>query len=186
MLRIHVMGASGAGTTTLGQALAERLGILHLDTDHFYWMPTDPPFTTPRQVNERLAMLRAQARPDGDWALSGSALKWGREFEPYYDLIVFITVDPGLRMERIRRREDMRYGGRIKPGGDMAERSRAFLEWAESYDTAGPERRSLAAHEAWLAEQAAPILRLESSRPVAALVDDVLDHPVLMERRQGL
>jgi adenylate kinase family enzyme len=28
--RIHVVGASGAGTTTLGRALADRLGCRHL------------------------------------------------------------------------------------------------------------------------------------------------------------
>ena len=55
MLNIHVMGASGSGTTTLGQALAAKLGIRHLDTDHFFWMPTDPPFTMQREVGARVA-----------------------------------------------------------------------------------------------------------------------------------
>jgi adenylate kinase family enzyme len=31
--RIHILGASGSSTTTLGQALAERLGSVHFDTD---------------------------------------------------------------------------------------------------------------------------------------------------------
>jgi adenylate kinase family enzyme len=29
--RLHVLGAAGSGTTTLGLALAERLGSQHLD-----------------------------------------------------------------------------------------------------------------------------------------------------------
>ena len=32
-MHIHITGASGSGTTTLGLALAELLGIRHLDTD---------------------------------------------------------------------------------------------------------------------------------------------------------
>lgn len=182
MVRIHIMGASGSGTTSLGRALAKKLGIRHLDTDDIYWMPTDPPFATPRALDERVAMLVERAPADAGWVLSGSALKWAMVVEPFYDLIVFLRLDPAIRMSRIARREMERYGDRIAPGGDMADRSRAFLEWAESYDTAGPERRSLSAHEAWLSSQDAPVLRLDSVRPVDDLLDQVLCHPVLVDR----
>ena len=115
-MHIHITGASGSGTTTLGLALAELLGIRHLDTDHFFWIPTDPPFTTQREVGARIAMLRQEALPHAGWVLSGSAMKWGSEFEPLYDLVVFLRIDPVARMERIRRREEERYGHRIRPG----------------------------------------------------------------------
>ena len=98
MVRIHVMGASGSGTTSLGHALAARLNLPHLETDRFYWMPTDPPFTTPRAMGERVALLAGQAVPDQGWVLSGSALKWGSFVEPFYELIVFLTLDPQVRM----------------------------------------------------------------------------------------
>lgn len=179
MVRIHVMGASGSGTTSLGMALAQTLRIPHLDSDDFYWMPTDPPYTTPREIGARIALLEEQAMPDSGWVLTGSALKWGMSIEPLYQLIVFLRLDPTLRMERIRTREAERYGARIAAGGDMAEKSRAFLEWAESYDAAGPEQRSLAAHEAWLETQTAPVLRLNSIKSVTELVEAVLRHPVV-------
>lgn len=57
-------GRISAGTTTLGVALARRLGLHHLDTDDLYWMPTDPPYTTPRAVQERLALFRSRRRQD--------------------------------------------------------------------------------------------------------------------------
>ncbi|WP_184327741.1 AAA family ATPase [Rhizobium sp. BK529] len=183
MMHIHITGASGSGTSTLGLAVAETLGIRHFDTDHFFWMPTDPPFTTKREAGARVAMLRQEAQPDADWVLSGSALSWGTEFEPLYDLVVFLTIDPIARMERIRRREEERYGERIGPGGDMEVKSREFMEWAESYDTAGPERRSLIAHKEWLKVVAKPILRLDSSRPVGELVAEVLRHPAVIAGR---
>ncbi len=181
MVRIHILGASGSGATTLGEALAGTLGTVHLDTDDFFWMPTDPPYTTPRDVEARVSMLQDQATPDTGWVLSGSALKWAKPLEPLYQLIVFLRIDPVIRMERIRRREAGRYGDRILPGGDMAEKSREFLEWTEGYDTAGPDRRSLAAHEAWLASQTAPILRLDSARPVGELVEEVVRHPTVTD-----
>jgi adenylate kinase family enzyme len=183
--RIHVMGASGAGTTTLGAALAKQLGLFHLDTDDLYWMATDPPYTTPRPMEERLALFRSRAPVRQGWVLSGSALKWGAPIEPLYDLIIFLRIDPAMRMTRIRRRETARYGARILPGGDMAERSEAFLIWAESYDAAGPDCRSLCAHQAWLATQSAPVIALDSSRPLSALVEAVCRHPVLARELQA-
>ncbi|WP_306834547.1 ATP-binding protein [Neorhizobium huautlense] len=179
MVRIHVMGASGSGTTSLGIALAEKLGIPHLDSDDFYWMPTDPPYTTPREIGPRIAMLEEQAQPERGWVLTGSALKWGMSIEPLYQLIVFLRLDPAVRMARIRKREAERYGARISAGGDMAQKSQAFLEWAESYDVAGPGQRSLAAHEAWLETQTAPVLRLNSMNSVTELAEAVLRHPVV-------
>ena len=58
--RIHIVGASGSGTTTLAIALAREIGGAHLDTDDFYWLPTDPPFTTKRPVEQRLKLLEAE------------------------------------------------------------------------------------------------------------------------------
>lgn len=132
MAHIHVLGASGSGTTTLGRATAEKLGVPHFDSDDFFWLPTDPPFTTPRDPEERIALLLPKLPPDQGWVFSGSALKWGRPIEPLYDLIVFLRIDPALRMERIKRREAARYGDRIRPGGDMAVKSQEFMEWAAS------------------------------------------------------
>lgn len=179
MVHIHVMGASGTGTTSLGLALAERLDIAHLDTDDFFWLPTDPPFTTPREAGERIRLLLDETARHNGWVLSGSALKWGTPVEPLYDLIVFLRIEPELRMARIRARETARYGYRIGPGGDMEVKSGEFLEWAASYDTAGPERRSLAAHEQWLETQTAPVLRLDSSRELDDLAAEVLLHPAI-------
>lgn len=169
MPRIHILGASGSGTTTLGAALAARLSLPHHDSDDIFWMPTDPPFTTRRAIAAKHALLRARLPESGDWVFSGSSLKWAAPLHPFYTLIVFLRLEPGLRMARLRRRETLRYGGRIAPGGDMAEASGGFLDWARSYDAAGLERRSLAAHEAWLAEQKAPVLRLDSAAPAEAL-----------------
>ena len=105
-MHIHVMGASGSGTTSLGRALAERLDIAHLETDDFFWLSTDPPFTTPRDADRRIGLLLDEVARHEGWILSGSALKWGRPLEPLYDLIVFLRIDPELRMARIRARGD--------------------------------------------------------------------------------
>ncbi|MGX5736421.1 ATP-binding protein [Bosea thiooxidans] len=173
MVRIHILGASGSGTSTLGTAVAGARGVAHLDTDNFYWLPTEPPFTTPRPREERVSLFMDRIASESGWVLSGSALSWGEPLEPLYDLIVYVRLDPAIRMARLREREQKRYGQRIAPGGDLEKAHIEFLAWAARYDTAGPEQRSRAAHEAWLARQKAPVLRLDTSRPVTALVAEV-------------
>ena len=174
MARLHILGASGAGTTTLGAALANRLVHPHVDADSLFWLPTDPPFTTKRPKDERQAMLLRLLPAAGRWVFTGSAPEWAKPVEPFYDLVVFLRLGPALRMERLRRREAARYGKRIEAGGDMAVASSDFLKWAEAYDTAGPEQRSLTGHEAWLATLKVPVLRLDSAAPLDDLVFAVL------------
>jgi len=150
MPRIHILGASGSGTSTLGTALARRLQVPHTDADSLHWVPTDPPYTTPRPPDDRQALLLRTLPVAGHWVFSGAA------------------------MTRLRRREAARFGARILPGGDMATINAAFIAWAEAYDTAGSLRRGLITHEAWLADQLAPVLRLDSLAPVEQLVAAVL------------
>lgn len=170
---IHITGASGSGVSTLGAALAERLGAPQFDVDDFFWMPTDPPFTDKRPIVERLALL--EERLVGDrWVLSGSLVGWGDQLTRRFDLVVFLYTPADIRMARLRAREIARYGAAIEPGGIMHENSRAFLEWAARYDEPHFAGRSLAVHERWLAAQSAPVLRLDGTSPTAEQVEAVI------------
>ena len=52
---IHIFGASGSGTTTLGAKICDELGYKLLDVDDYFWLPTNPPFTQKRATEERNA-----------------------------------------------------------------------------------------------------------------------------------
>ena len=174
MSRIRILGAAGSGTSTLGSALARRLRVRHVDSDSLYWLPTDPPYTTVRPAEQRLALLSRTLPIGGHWVFSGAATEWAAALEPHTDLVVFLRLDRAVRMARLRRREAARFGARILPGGDMAATSAGFIAWAEAYDTAGPMGRGLLTHEAWIADQPAAVLRLDTRAPVEDLVAAVL------------
>jgi adenylate kinase family enzyme len=70
--RIHILGASGSGTSTLGRALAGRLQYPHFDTDDYFWLPTDPPFTHRRERTERAQLLMGDLTAHEAWVVSGS------------------------------------------------------------------------------------------------------------------
>lgn len=181
-VRLHVFGASGAGTTSLAAALAERCGWLHLDTDNFYWLPSEPPYRFKREPQQRVEQIRASAAQANDWILSGSLCSWGEALLPLFTHAVFLQLDDAERMQRLTTRERQRYGERVLPGGDMHAQSQAFLEWAAGYQNGDLQTRSLCMHEAWIAQQLrCPLLRLdstcESPEQLAGQVIDWLGSP---------
>lgn len=155
-MRIHIMGASGTGATTLGHALASELSVQHLDADAYYWLPTSPPFKEKRSTAERLALLSQDLFSPPGAVLSGSITGWGWTLEGDFDLVVFLYLPANIRVARLREREIARYGA-ADP---------AFLDWAAQYDAGPSEGRSLAKHEAWLASMTCPVLRLDQDQSV--------------------
>jgi adenylate kinase family enzyme len=172
---VHITGGSGAGTTTLGGALADRLRCVHLDTDDFYWLPTDPPYRDKRASPQRIALLEAAVMESGDagCVLSGSLDGWGDPLIRWFRLVVFLRVPTDVRIARLRAREARRYGAAIEPGGPRHDVSQAFLTWASRYESGMLPGRSLRRHEAWLADLPCPVVRLDGSWPTDALVDAV-------------
>ena len=176
-LHIHILGGSGSGTTTLARALAARGGHRHLDTDDYFWVPTQPPYRQARPREERLARLREAMEESPAWVLSGSLCDWGDTLIPQFDLVVFLFLTPETRMARLRAREAQRYGAEaVAPGGWRHQASATFFNWASQYDTGGPDVRSRALHEDWLRHMPCPVLRLDSGPPVTDLVAAVEDH----------
>lgn len=172
-LRIYITGASCAGVTTLGQNVATLLGVRQVDVDDYFWMPTDPPFTTKRTPSERVSLMK-QKLGDDDWVLTGSCMVWGEALITDVDLIVFVVTPTLTRLERLAAREKERFGDRIAPGGDMHEIHVAFREWASQYDDPNFSGRNRAWHEAWLSEQTAPVLRIDGMNSAEKMVADVI------------
>ena len=69
---IHIFGASGSGTTTLARVINETFGHTHLDTDDYFWTPTDPPYTTKRTPYERQELLKVDIAKNEKCVISGS------------------------------------------------------------------------------------------------------------------
>ena len=176
-MRLHLTGASGTGTTTLGLVLGRRLRIPAVDTDDFYWLPTDPPFTDSRSIEERLSLLR-EALGAGGWILSGSLVGWGDPLIALFDAVVFLVVPRQERLRRLSQREQNRYGPRIAPGGSMFEQHLAFMAWAGAYEDGSLEIRSRALHEQWLSTLPCPVIRIEGMDPTerhVALVGNAVE-----------
>jgi hypothetical protein len=163
-MKVLITGASGSGTTTLGQALAEALSLRHFDTDDYYWLPTHPPYQQKRSLPERLLLLRTDIQAADRAVVSGSVMGWGADIENSFDLIVFLYLPASIRIERLHQREVARYGA-VNP---------EFLAWAAQYDAGTAEGRSLAKHEAWFGQRSCPILHLDQDISVSDRVTQIL------------
>ena len=135
---IHIYGASGSGTSTLGRKICEELGYFFMDTDDYFWMPTDPMFTTKRPVEERLEMMKKDIAEHDNVVISGSLVDWGDELIPQFTLAIRLFTDTEVRLQRLHEREGRKFGARIEEGGDMYEEHLAFLSGRASTTQAVP------------------------------------------------
>lgn len=146
---IHIFGAAGSGTTTLGKKICEEMRYHLMDTDDYFWMLTEPPFTLKRPREERIELMTKEIDTHENVVISGSLTDWGDVLIPYITLAIRIELDSAVRITRLMQREKERYGTRIEPGGDMYQQHLEFFEWAKSYDNGGMNMRSKTKHDEW-------------------------------------
>ena len=171
---IHIFGASGSGTTTLGKRICEELGYALMDTDDYFWIPTNPRFTQKRPVDERIALMKRDIDQSENVVISGSHADWGDVLIPFFTLAIRIELDPALRIERLKQREKARFGSRIEPGGDMYQQHLNFVEWAKTYDNGGMNIRSKMKHDEWQKLLSCQILCLDGADTIDANLEKVL------------
>lgn len=172
--RIHITGASGSGTTTLGKALAKKMGVPLFDTDDYFWSPSKPPFQKKREKKKRQKLLMADLKKRQKWILSGSLCGWGDITIPLFDLVIFLWVPTEVRIERLKKREIERFGeDALFPSGEMYENHRDFIAWASQYDEGGTFMRSLALHNQWLQDLDCPVIRFEGEKALEEIIEEL-------------
>ena len=175
-MRVHILGASGSGTSTLAHALARAGQASAFDTDDYFWEPTQPPYQTPRPVEQRLTLLRAAVGQTPSWVLAGSLCGWGDPIVPLFELVVFLQTPTSIRLNRLRAREQEAFGTEaLAPGGAMHDNHRDFIAWARAYNDGDLSMRSLSLHEAWLGQLSCTVLRLDGSKATEELAEAVAE-----------
>jgi adenylate kinase family enzyme len=67
MRRVHVVGTTGSGKSTVGAALAARLGVAHVELDALHWLPG-----WKERPNEEFQALVEQALTADGWVFDGN------------------------------------------------------------------------------------------------------------------
>lgn len=163
-MKIHILGASGSGVTTLGLYLSQICGIPYFDNDDFFWERSDPPFTIRRDAELRNSLLLKAISGHDSWIVGGSMINWAVELE--YDLVVFLLIPNEIRIERLKKRELERYGDIIYKDAKRNGLFKEFISWASGYDDNSTKGRTLFAHQQWLNTLHCPVLKLEGDLSV--------------------
>lgn len=170
---INIVGASGSGTSTIGQALEREYGYKWLDTDGYFWKQTNPPYVESLPREERIKLIYAAIAKHPKCVISGSLCGWGDVFIPKFELVAFVDTPVDIRVERLKKREYERFGKRIREGGDMHENHINFIKWAKNYDEMEPPERCRKLHEEWFKKLSCPLLRIDGTKPVNELLGQI-------------
>ncbi|SFL50727.1 AAA family ATPase [Halanaerobium salsuginis] len=173
MLKIHILGPSGSGTTTLGKAISQKYGLAHFDADNYFWKQTTPPFQKVRSIAERRELLSSDLTQETNWLISGSLCGWGDIFMAEFNLVIYLWAPITIRLDRLKKREQKRFGSAVLPGGKMYQRHLQFLDSAARYDYDYTEFRNKRTHLEWLQRLNCPILKIEEVKPISEMLLDV-------------
>jgi adenylate kinase family enzyme len=171
-MHINIFGASGSGVTTLGKTLSENLGYPYFDSDHYFWFPSDPPFTDRRPPEERNTMINNEMAGNENWILGGSVINWNNNWQ--FGLSVFLYIPQKVRIQRLQERELERYGDIIYTDRERNRLYNEFIEWARGYDELITNGRSLHSHKNWMSNLTTPLLVIEGDTTVEERVEVVL------------
>nr|WP_293297188.1 AAA family ATPase [Allomuricauda sp.] len=174
-MKVLIFGASGSGTTTLAKKLAKRMDFVHLDSDDYYWKTTDPPFQEKIPLAEHNAKLKADFLKNENVILSGSMVSWGKEWKTAFDVAIFIRLDKKERMQRLKKREQERYGDRLLIDDQLRKSSKAFLEWARQYDNPNFGGRSIRLHKKWMQLLSCKVIEIDGATPLEIKINKVIE-----------
>ena len=155
-----ICGMNGSGKSTLGRALAEHLGWRFIDNEDLYFPKTDPNylFAHQRTQEEVERLLLEEVQQDDRFVFAAVKGNYGEAVLPYYTAAVLVEVPRELRLQRVQQRSLDKFGDRARPGGDLYEREKWFID----HISARPEEYA----KRWLETVDIPVLQVDGTRPV--------------------
>lgn len=165
---IQICGLNGCGKSTLGKALAERMGFYFIDNEHLYFSRThaDEPYMSPRSRAEVERLLMEEVVSHPDFVFAAVKGDYGKDVLPMYNYVVVMEVSLRIRAQRVRNRSFQKFGSRMLEGGDLHDQEEAFFQLAASRRDEDIER--------WLQQISCPVIRVDGTRPVEENVAYIL------------
>jgi len=153
---IAVFGLNGSGKSTIAHALAKRTGRFVIDSEDYYFPEQsasrvhalecgerietehlgEMPFSVSRTKDEAQAAMLADMRAHPRFVLVSVSANWPDEILGRIGIAFVLQAPAQERVRRIQAREELRFGERVLPGGDMYEQQSEFRKIAFERDPA--------------------------------------------------
>lgn len=170
---IHVMGASGSGTSSLGEFLAQKLGFNLIESDYYKWEQTDPPFQIMRSVDESNRLLMEEINKGENLIITGSLHANPVTF-PYIDLIIYLTCPTKERLKRVQNRDVALGRNSLEAEGKVRENFLGFLELAKNYNKKDLTCRSKASQKYVIKQSGVPVIKISTNQKVDKVRSKIL------------
>lgn len=166
---IIICGLNGPGKSTLGRALAEKLGYYFIDSEDLYFPKTDPGYlyAAPRGREEAETLLFREIQAHENFVFASVTGDYGERITPFFRCAVLLAAPKDIRMRRVRDRSCRKFDGRMMPGGDLYQREEGFFALVASR----PEDTA----ETWARSLACPVLRADGTRPVGENINFIIE-----------
>ena len=164
---IQVCGLNGCGKSTLGKALAERMGFRFIDNETLYFSETyaNETYMKPKSRKDVEKLLIEEIKKYPDFVFV--AVKGDYGIEEFYNYIVMIEVPRDVRLQRVRNRSFQKFGNRMLSGGDLYEQEEQFFRTVEA------RRDSFT--EDWLKSVECPVIRVDGTKTIEENVEYIIE-----------
>lgn len=158
---IQICGLNGCGKSTLGRALANKIGFHFIDIETLFFpnSNSDDSYQNPKSREKVEKLLAEEMQQHHNFVFAAVKGNYGKNIVALYDYVIMIEVPKNIRSQRIRTRSFQKFGNRMLPGGDLHMQEEAFFQMAES--------RPNEYIEDWLQALNCPILRVDGTKPIA-------------------
>ncbi len=162
---ILICGLNGAGKSTIGRMLADRMGYEFIDNEDLWFPKADSSYTFSGLRSEEEVIRLLEERISGNNRFVFAAVKgnYGDKLIASLDHIVLVEVPKQIRSRRVRDRSYQKFGDRILPGGDLHDKEKKWFSLTDS--------RPDAYVTDWLETVDCPVIRIDGTRPVEENVD---------------
>ena len=165
---IQICGLNGCGKSTLGRALAEKLGVHFIDNEDLFFPGAnkDNPYADPRPREEVEELLADVIDEHGDFVFAAVRGDYGARNVCMYSYVIVVEVPREIRLQRVRDRSFRKFGSRMLAGGDLHTQEEAFFAMAASRQNDYVEK--------WLRTLNCPVIRVDGTRPIEENVDHII------------
>lgn len=145
---IAIMGLNGCGKSTLAHAISKKLDFYEIDVEDYYFPEQknsrqaileqkydveceykgEIPYSVSCSKAEVQGMIRKDIERHPKFVIAGVTMNWEEDILSAIDIVFILEVPSDERVKRVQQREEIRFGSRVIPGGDMYEQQKEFRE----------------------------------------------------------
>lgn len=165
---IMVCGLNGCGKSSVGRALADKIGFHFIDNENLFFSGTDAnePYANPKSREEVEMLLMGEVQEHDDFVFAAVKGDYGKAIIPLYKCVILIGVPKEIRLQRVRNRSFQKFGNRMLAGGDLFEQEESFFKMIES--------RHEDYVENWVKTLNCPVIKIDGTKPVEENVEYII------------